>query len=296
MNMKLTLLAASMLAAPALAMAQPVSGVYIGAGAGGGFVQTQKFRGDSGGTGRIKVDPGFAGVGSVGYGFGNGFRAELQGDFRQNSLKHSAHGDRQQFGGFVNGLYDFDLGPVAHGVVPYVGLGVGYEQALVHANGRTPTDGNFAAQAIAGAAYDITSVPGLALTGEYRFTSIPENLHLTVPGSSVHTAGTYDHAVLVGFRYAFGQSAPAPVAETLVSVPPPMPASQTRTYMVFFDWNRSDLSGRAREIIGTAAQAGSVQHASRIEVDGHTDTSGSRGYNQGALRAPRAGRGLRAGA
>jgi outer membrane protein OmpA-like peptidoglycan-associated protein len=64
----------------------------------------------------------------------------------------------------------------------------------------------------------------------------------------------------------------------VVAAPAPAPA---RTFLVFFDWNRADLTQRARQIIGEAAQARSTQQVTRIEVNGHTDTSGSARYNQG---------------
>jgi outer membrane protein OmpA-like peptidoglycan-associated protein len=49
---------------------------------------------------------------------------------------------------------------------------------------------------------------------------------------------------------------------------------------VFFDFDRADLTDRARQIISEAAQnAGRVQ-TTRIEVAGHADRSGSPQYNQ----------------
>ena len=59
----------------------------------------------------------------------------------------------------------------------------------------------------------------------------------------------------------------------------PAPAT-ARTYLVFFDFNRADLTGRAREIIGEAAQNSRRVQSTRIEVAGHADRSGSPQYNQ----------------
>ena len=53
-----------------------------------------------------------------------------------------------------------------------------------------------------------------------------------------------------------------------------------RTYLVFFDWNKADLTDRARQIIGEAAGARGTG-VTRIEVNGYTDRSGSDQYNQG---------------
>ena len=56
----------------------------------------------------------------------------------------------------------------------------------------------------------------------------------------------YNHAVLVGLRYALFQPPPPPAPVPAPAVEAPAPA---RTYLVFFDWDRADLTGRAREII-----------------------------------------------
>jgi outer membrane protein OmpA-like peptidoglycan-associated protein len=53
-----------------------------------------------------------------------------------------------------------------------------------------------------------------------------------------------------------------------------------RTYLVFFDWDRADLTSRAREIVAAAAQASTHVQTTRIEVSGYTDLSGTAAYNQ----------------
>lgn len=69
----------------------------------------------------------------------------------------------------------------------------------------------------------------------------------------------------------------------LQAVTPPQGAVQTpapaRTYLLFFDWDRADLTERARQIVAQAAQA-STRTPTRIEVNGYTDRSGSADYNQ----------------
>jgi hypothetical protein len=49
--------------------------------------------------------------------------------------------------------------------------------------------------------------------------------------------------------------------------------------MVFFDWDRSNLSQQAQQTIGQAAQAFKTRGAARITATGHTDTSGPESYN-----------------
>ena len=75
---------------------------------------------------------------SLGWGFGNGLRAEIEGNYRNNHfnrlrrLHHrrsprTAAATEQKFGAMVNVLYDFN--GLTPWVVPYVGVGVGYQWA-----------------------------------------------------------------------------------------------------------------------------------------------------------------------
>jgi outer membrane protein OmpA-like peptidoglycan-associated protein len=73
-------------------------------------------------------------------------------------------------------------------------------------------------------------------------------------------------------------------------VAPPVPVAQqtvARTYLVFFDWDRADLSARASQIVAEAASASTHVQVTRILVNGYTDTSGTPRYNQ-ALSVRRA--------
>ncbi|MDP1841232.1 MAG: OmpA family protein [Reyranella sp.] len=49
--------------------------------------------------------------------------------------------------------------------------------------------------------------------------------------------------------------------------------------MVFFDWDRSNLSAQAQSTIQQAAQAYKTRGSARVTATGHTDTSGSEAYN-----------------
>jgi outer membrane protein OmpA-like peptidoglycan-associated protein len=50
---------------------------------------------------------------------------------------------------------------------------------------------------------------------------------------------------------------------------------------VFFDWDRADLTDRARQVVAEAAAASGRVQLTRILVNGYTDTSGTPHYNQG---------------
>lgn len=79
-----------------------------------------------------------------------------------------------------------------------------------------------------------------------------------------------------GLRYVFGT--PAPAASGVAAAPAPAPA---RSYLVFFDWDRADLTDRARQVVAEAAAASGRVQLTRILVNGYTDTSGTPHYNQG---------------
>jgi outer membrane protein OmpA-like peptidoglycan-associated protein len=297
MNFRKTLVAATLLALPVAANAQPVDGLYIGGGAGINLMQSESAKATSPGVATsIKKDmssaPGPVIVLSLGYGFGNGLRAEVEGNFRYNSFSGNGYGGQEQkFGGMANVLYDFvGLVPV---VTPYVGVGVGYEgvkESNLHLSGAgatatasTNSKGSFAYQAILGASFPVAGVPGLSITGEYRFLGLAEDR--TYSGSvgalpaSIKMDDNYNHSFLVGFRYAFGAApAPAPMAP-MASAVPASPVS--RSYIVFFDWDKAILTDRAKQIVSEAAANSTKVQTTRIEVNGYTDTSGTPQYNQG---------------
>jgi OmpA-OmpF porin, OOP family len=293
MTLRKALLAATVLALPVAAQAQPVSGLYIGAGGGINVHQLSNNNGV-----KTKFDDiGAVGLASIGWGFGNGLRAEVEGSYRHNDIRTLNGGGRvgnsgyfRNYAAMANVLYDFNLGAP---VIPYLGVGVGYGWVDIDkarqtgpAGGRyriEDTDGNLAYQGIAGLAFALP-VPGLALTAEYRFFGTLEpklNIdRVSVVGApgGTYKPTNYNHSALIGIRYAFN----APVAPPpVVAAPPVAPApSVARTYLVFFDWDRADLTDRARQIISEAAGAARSVQSTRIEVAGHADRSGTPQYNQ----------------
>jgi outer membrane protein OmpA-like peptidoglycan-associated protein len=66
--------------------------------------------------------------------------------------------------------------------------------------------------------------------------------------------------------------------------PPPPPAAVVipaqREFMVFFDFDKSNLTPEAREVVTAAVRTAKDRGAIRIVVTGHTDTVGSLRYNQ----------------
>jgi OOP family OmpA-OmpF porin len=318
MQLRSALLAATVLATPIAASAQPVTGLYVGGGAGVNFLNGEKFSGPAElaiGTGKLHSSPGFVGVVSVGWGFGNGLRAELEGSYRNNAFDSSSGfgvtgftggGREQKYGPMVNVLYDFN--GLTPWFVPYLGVGVGYQWANeknTNAHGGFPpttlglannTEGSFAYQGIVGAAFPLPTIaPGLAFTAEYRFLGLAghRTYNGAITGADVGggvipatfvSQNNFNHSVLLGIRYNFGVAPPPPPA------PAPVPAqAPARSYLVFFDWDKATLTDRARQIIREAADNSTKVQYTRIEVNGYTDTSGTPKYNQGlSVRRARA--------
>ncbi|RAI59309.1 OmpA family protein [Roseicella frigidaeris] len=331
MNFKRALLAATILAAPMAASAQPVTGLYIGVGAGANWVNSPSKIDLSGGAtpgnfglapgvtingaGKANFNIGWTGVASVGWGFGNGFRAEIEGNYRENEVDSirgfnlapmgRTGGFQRTYGVMANILYDFDFANFGLGqsiFQPYVGVGAGYAwtqwrnirgQSFAPGRGGSvfysdDDNGQFAYQAIVGVGTPLTwlGVTGLTLTAEYRFFgTLQPDLFATIRNpvnNAIGAAGkvspdNYNHSVMLGLRYALFQPPPPPPPVATPVAPAPAPA---RTYLVFFDWDRADLTARAREIIAEAAQNASRVQSTRIEVAGHADRSGSAAYNQ----------------
>jgi len=314
----LVLLSASALSCGS-AFASTVAGPYVSGGVGYDLTQTQHGHftpgsgadGMGGGSAAFRHQNGYTGFGSVGWGFGNGLRAEVEGAYQYSQMNHVSHaaapgrtaGGDQTYGGLVNVLYDIDLKQhfgISTPLTPYVGFGAGYmwtdlhDLSTAYANGLNTRwsgqRGGFAYQGIAGVAYDVPQVPGLALTADYRmmgqtFYNGAFNSGTTGSGafrsSHVNYDPRFNHQFTLGLRYAFGRSPnpePSPPA-TPVLTRPPLPVS--RTYLVFFDNDSAALSSRASQIVGDAARTAESGASTSIHVNGYTDTSSLHGGERG---------------
>jgi OOP family OmpA-OmpF porin len=282
MNLRSALLASAMMALPiAAANAQAISGPYINLGAGVNIMQDEEVKSIGGllsPNTNLQTKVGGTGILGAGWGFGNGFRAEMEFDYRYNGLKSltapggasaTLSGSEQKYGPMFNVVYDFTT--ISPMVVPYIGLGAGYQWAAIHAGGTTNNEGAFAYQAILGAELPIPSVPGLGVTAEYRFMGLAGNRNY--PG--VTLGNDFNHSILIGLRYAFG--APAVV----MAAPMPVADMGAKTFLVFFDWDKYNLTARSEGIVHDAAAYSTHSQYTRIDVDGNADTSGTPAYNQG---------------
>jgi hypothetical protein len=53
-----------------------------------------------------------------------------------------------------------------------------------------------------------------------------------------------------------------------------------KTFIVFFDFDKSDLTDKAQEVVGEAVRTAKTNGFVKVLVTGHTDTVGSDRYNQ----------------
>jgi outer membrane protein OmpA-like peptidoglycan-associated protein len=211
---------------------------------------------------------GYAVGGKLGYDF-VGPRLELEGIYRSNygsgfvtfpnGVVGYTNGRIDQTSVMVNALYDFFPGAT---ITPYVGAGAGI--AFVDpslAGGCNMCSTQFAYQGIVGLGYNVDQNWRVDLDARYYATT---------------NTGSYQNSnvgVMLGVSYKFGGT-------TAVAAPPPAPvAPQAPSFMVFFDWDRSDLSAQALATIQQAAGAFKNKGSARITATGHTDTSGPEDYN-----------------
>jgi OmpA-OmpF porin, OOP family len=256
----------------------------------------------------FKSNIGGAGIVGLGWGFGNGLRVEFEGDYRANGINKlsgttpagfgastRAGGGEQLWGPMFDVLYDFN--GLSSYVVPYLGIGVGYQRArlsnflAIGSSGTTlgsnDTRASFAAQGIVGASFPVPQVPGLSIIADYRILALTGtrtyNASVTTAGGAfvpgtMEVGHEYNNTFMFGVRWNFGVVPPPPPAPAPVAAPAPAPA---RSYLVFFDWDKATLTDRARAIVKEAADNSTRVQVTRIEVNGYTDTSGTPRYNQG---------------
>ena len=263
--MKKALMAAVFVALPAIAQAQtPMPGFYIGAE--GGLNWMMNFTAAPNNPAlpaTVGVTPGTGWMagGVIGYDF-VGPRVELEGIYRNNPTNIGIPGTALnnqvgQLGILANLLYDFMPASV---ITPYIGAGAGI--GFVDSNSSLGST-VFAYQGIVGLAWNVDTNFRVALDGRYYGTSNP----------SVNGANWTNNnfSVMLGLQLKFGD---APAA-----APPPPPMVAPPSFMVFFDWDRSNLSAQALNTIKQAAQAYKTKGNARVTATGHTDTSGPEAYN-----------------
>ena len=254
--------------------------------------------------------------GALGYDFGH-FRLEAEGFYHESNQKSQTRpiGTRLPFGVFdeTNGVYGrvkttavmgnvlFGLGHWG-GVKAYAGGGVGWAKNIFAENppaGATAGEyvnthsSGFAWQALAGLTLPVSH--NLDLGVKYRYFRPDGGDRFIYADLVERKVSLRSHSLLATLTYNFGAPAPAPVQEAAPPPPPPPPAPvmappppppvavvcNKGPYIVFFDWDKSDVTPEASSILDSAVQAYGNCAMVPIMLAGYTDSSGSPKYNMG---------------
>jgi outer membrane protein OmpA-like peptidoglycan-associated protein len=146
----------------------------------------------------------------------------------------------------------------------------------------------FGYQGIAGIRYDIN--PLLAFDLDYRYVAstqptftnrgvfpFPNNPGLLPPSTVRYKSSYSTNNIVASLTMKFGAPPPAPPPPA-PPAPPPPPVHQV--FLVFFDWDKYNITPEGQRIIALAADHYKAGGRVQITVTGYTDTSGSAGYNQ----------------
>jgi OOP family OmpA-OmpF porin len=321
-------LSSTLLATPAFARD---GAMYIGGEFGAMIVEDMDV--DVGATNNaitINHDYGYDGGVFVGYDFG-AFRLEAEAAYKKADLEsynttirlplegpifaaqRDASGSSSALSFMINGMLDFGDDD---GISGFVGGGVG--MARVKANNyrnfanATPfldgSDSKLAWQVFAGVRQAISD--NIDVTVKYRFFNA-DKVELLAFNGAESELRFRSHSLLGGLTFNFGGAEPpppepepmpepTPVPPPVEPTPPPPPAPCVAgPFMVFFDWDRDEITPQAAAILDNAASAYTTCGQAQVMIAGHADRSGSDQYNVGLsqrraanVRSYLAGRGI----
>ncbi len=303
-------LASTALASPALARDDQW---YVGVDGGVMIVEDLKLDVGAVSDG-ITVDnrTGYDFGGLVGYDFG-GFRLETEVSYKKADPKNittsgasiggggtpvtgsisDTAGDLSALSFMLNGILDFGDDD---GIQGFVGGGVGVARVQLSnsidqsvGNWVDDSDTGLAWQALAGVRAPLSDSWDVGL--KYRFFNAGKVNLVDNIGRDIETK-MRSHSLLGSLIYNFGGEAepmpvapppPPVVAPTPPPPPPPPPAAVCNTgpYIVFFDWDKSNLRPDAASVLDNAvAQYANCGNA-KVMLAGHADRSGTTTYNVG---------------
>jgi OmpA-OmpF porin, OOP family len=246
----------------------------------------------------LSFDTGWAALGTVGYGFEKNWRVEFEVGYRSNDVEayfagtaptwtfpedfktprydsRSAEFDEWTF--MVNVVYDV---PLTDKLDLNIGVGAGADLADFDDNSSVSDDDwNFAYQGIVGLSYALNDRLDLTLT--YRYLNVDSPSFSGVNGKNIETYDLDDvekHSLTVGLRWDLHEDeAPVVVAPPVL---PPQPAAEPEQFVIFFGFNKCNITAEADAVLSEAASAAKTTGAASILIVGHTDTVGSNSYNQ----------------
>ncbi len=266
------------------------------------------------GTGTVDHKTGYDFDGIIGYDFG-AFRLEAEVGYKRAGVRNYASttstptvnsagvqsntpagsfplagGSTSALSFMVNGVLDFGDDD---GLQGFVGAGAGVarvkgDYALnIYGSSVNDSDTGFAWQAIAGIRAPLNNHWDVGL--KYRFFNANGVNLVDIGGRKVDTRYR-SHSLLGSIIYNFGEPAappPPPVAMAPEPAPPPPPPPPPRAectpgpYIVFFEWDKSDVTSEAGSILDNAVSAYGNCGQAQVMLAGHADKSGTPKYNVG---------------
>jgi OmpA-OmpF porin, OOP family len=206
---------------------------------------------------------------------------------------NGAQGSMRILAFMANGLLDFGDDDGFQG---YIGGGVGIARTSfdgIRVTDAAPvitddSDSGFAWQLVAGVRYPLSRNFDIGV--KYRFFN-QDNVGTNSFYSTSDETDVRSHSALVTLTYNFGSPPPPPVAPPPppvvtppppVEPPPPPPPCEPGPFLVFFDWDQSDIRPDAASVLdAVAAQYQTGRCPTSVMLAGHADRSGSATYNVG---------------
>ncbi len=234
----------------------------------------------------IEFDAGWGALGTVGYALKNSnWRIEGELGYRQNDVvandfrarvPTSLDGELTEWSIFVNAVYDFKFHSDRFGLS--VGAGIGMDDPRLEFGSVKDQAWEVAAQGLVGLTYRLTQHTDLMLN--YRYTWIRDaDMTLSFPGAPVETESELEltkHSISLGLRYGYND----PPADVVIVAPPPPPPPAPKTFIIFFGFNKCNITAEADAVLSEAAASAKSNGSASVRIVGHTDTVGSNSYNQ----------------
>lgn len=209
------------------------------------------------------------------------------GSLTQGGTTFASSGHAELRSLMVNALYDVAITPRLRfslgGGAGMASDRISFANPFGTGEFQTGTRTGFMWQAIGGVAYSMSR--DLDLFVEYHYRDLRNGSNH--PAIAPYPAGNLtENVVMAGLRWypwaapeVVAYREPAPVPPAPAPPPPPPPPAPVRVFIVFFDFNKSDLTAEAQGVISEAVKAAGETNAVRIVITGHTDTVGSAAYN-----------------
>jgi outer membrane protein OmpA-like peptidoglycan-associated protein len=152
-----------------------------------------------------------------------------------------------------------------------------------HAPGNFDTSSGFRVGWTAGAGAEFMINPKWSAAVEYRYTDLgSQGFSDGVTGASDSGSHFAYNAVTLGVSYHFmPPRAPAAEAPPIVPAmaPVPVPPAPRHAFIVFFDFDRAELTKEGKLVVEQAARSYHRNGFARIEINGYTDLAGTQQYN-----------------